>query len=182
MILTDREIRISLETKAIEVDPFPSEKAFSSTSLDLTLGRELKVFLPPPSGLRIVVDPAAPGYSFNRLVDQLTDTVVIDAGFDLEPNRLVLGWTAERVDMKSPARLAARVEGKSSLARLGLVVHMTAPIIHAGFSGKIQLEIVNFGPLPIRLTPLMPVCQLVFEATMGVPTAGYSGQFAGQGT
>jgi len=181
VILTDREIRISLESKAIEIDPFPSERAFSSTSLDLSLGNELRIYRKQASGLRAVVDPSAPGYSFNSVVDQLTDTVRIDDGHDLEPQKLVLGWTAERVDLKSAARLAARVEGKSSLARLGLVVHMTAPIIHSGFSGRIQLEIVNFGPLPIRLTPGMPVCQLVFEGTLGVPTAGYRGQFAGQG-
>lgn len=180
MILTDREIRISLETRMIEVDPLPSDRAFSSTSLDLTLGSNLRVFKTHPIGIKSVIDPAAQGYSFNKLIGSLTETLDISAGYDLDPNRLVLGWTAERVDLKSQARIAARVEGKSSLARLGLVVHMTAPVIHAGFAGNIQLEIVNFGPLPIRLSPGMPICQLVFETTLGVPQAGYLGQFAGQ--
>jgi dCTP deaminase len=92
----------------------------------------------------------------------------------------VLGWTKEKVKLRSPARVAARVEGKSSLARLGLAIHVTAPTIHAGFKGQIQLEIINHGPLPVRLRPGMPVCQLIFEQTLGVPDRGYGGQFSSQ--
>lgn len=83
------------------------------------------------------------------------------------------------------------MEGKSSLARLGLGVHVTAPTIHAGFGYKdadpefagnpIQLEIWNTGPLPIVLKPGMRVCQLVFEQVDGTPEQGYAGQFAIQG-
>jgi dCTP deaminase len=95
---------------------------------------------------------------------------------------LVLGWTKERVHLKSSARVAARVEGKSSLARLGLAVHVTAPTIHSGFNGQIQLEIINLGPLPIRLRADMAICQLIFEQTLGFPEKGYGGQFHGQGS
>jgi dCTP deaminase len=84
------------------------------------------------------------------------------------------------VDLNANARLAARIEGKSSLARLGLAVHVTAPTIHAGSKGQIQLEIINHGPLPIRLRPGMPVCQLIFEQTLGVPDRAYGGQFIRQ--
>ena len=78
------------------------------------------------------------------------------------------------------ARVAARVEGKSSLARLGLAVHVTAPTIHAGFEGQSQLEVINHGRLPIRLRAGMAICQLIFEQTLGFPEIGYGGQFSGQ--
>ncbi|HEX9587843.1 MAG TPA: hypothetical protein VGA15_08865 [Bradyrhizobium sp.] len=83
--------------------------------------------------------------------------------------------------MPTDARLAARVEGKSSLARLGIAVHLTAPTIHAGFKGRVRLEIVNHGPLPIVLKSGMRICQFIFEMTHGTPEAGYKGQFLGQG-
>jgi dCTP deaminase len=77
-------------------------------------------------------------------------------------------------------KYAARVEGKSSLSRIGLAIHITAPTIHAGYDGHIRLELVNNGPLPIRLRVGMPICQLIFEQTLGTPDKGYHGQFAGQ--
>jgi len=87
--------------------------------------------------------------------------------------------------------MAARVEGKSSLARLGVGVHVTAPTIHAGFGCKaddeqyegseLQLEIWNVGKLPIVLDPGIPICQLIFEIVDGTPERGYEGQFAVQG-
>lgn len=84
------------------------------------------------------------------------------------------------MDLRNDTRIAARVEGKSSLARIGLAVHITAPTIHAGFDGQIRLEIVNHGPLPILLKPGMRICQLIFEQTLGTPDKVYGGQFAGQ--
>jgi dCTP deaminase len=92
----------------------------------------------------------------------------------------VLGWTEETVELPTHARLAARVEGKSSLARLGIGIHVTAPTIHAGFKGPIQLEFCNHGNLRIKVIPGMPVCQLIFEQTLGTPEKGYKGQFFGQ--
>jgi dCTP deaminase len=111
----------------------------------------------------------------------VTDPLQIPAGgWDLEPGPLVLGWTRERVKLPTAGRLAARVEGKSGLARIGLGIHVTAPVIHSGFEGTIQLEIINHGPMPIRLRPGLPICQLVFEVTLGTPDKGYEGQFLGQ--
>jgi dCTP deaminase len=105
--------------------------------------------------------------------------------------RFVLGWTAERIQLPHRARLAARVEGKSSMARLGLGIHVTAPTIHAGFGFKeddstylgtsLQLEIWNVGCLHIVLDPGLPVCQLVLEEVHGTPEKGYAGRFASQG-
>ncbi len=101
-------------------------------------------------------------------------------GFIINPQAFVLGWTQQNVELPIEARLAARVEGKSSLARLGIGIHITAPTIHAGFKGPIQLEICNHGPFKVKLITGMPVCQLIFEQTLGTPEKGYKGQFYGQ--
>lgn len=183
MILTDREIRISLETKQVIIEPVPVEEAFSSTSIDLTLGAGLHVFKPVRPGLDMVIDPTAQGYSFLDAIAELADEQEIAPdGYPLPPNVLILARTQERVSLPIHSRIAARVEGKSSLARLGLGVHITAPTIHAGFAGRIQLEIVNHGSRPIRLRTGMSICQLIFEITLGVADKGYTGQFLNQMT
>ena len=106
-----------------------------------------------------------------------------DQPFVLEPNRFVLGRTQERVELplfdEPDKSLAARVEGKSSYARCGLLVHFTAPTIHAGFEGTITLEIINLGRYSISLHPCMPICQLIVEEVRGIPTRN-DRQFQGQ--
>lgn len=182
MILTDREIRISIERGLIDVVPTPDKTAYSSTALDLTLDENISLFKDTASGVEII-DPGAKGYSFNSVKEQISEARVIGAeGFALNSGKLILAWTKERVSLKPEARLGARVEGKSSLARLGLAVHITAPTIHSGFEGQIQLEVINLGPAPIRLRSGMRICQLIFEQTSGVPDAAYKGQFTQQGS
>lgn len=129
-----------------------------------------------------VIDPRASGYSVISLLESITDKVEIDEknGFILKGKELILAWTQERVELREHGRVAARVEGKSSLARVGVGIHVTAPTIHLGFKGYIQLEIVNHGPYPIKLSVGMPVCQLIFEQTFGMPDRAYQGQFLGQ--
>jgi dCTP deaminase len=83
-----------------------------------------------------------------------------------------------RLDRGEPV-LAARIEGRSSFARCGLLVHFTAPTVHADFRGTLTLEMRNLGPAPIVLYPGMPICQLVIEQVMGMPQASPS-QFQGQ--
>lgn len=181
MILTDREIRIAIREGLIGIDPIPSEDAFSSTSVDLTLAKQIKVFKGAFSSGGNSIDPGGPNFKFVELASQIMDDADLDSiAFELQPGRLLLAWTRESVDLKITSKLAARVEGKSSLARVGLGVHVTAPTIHAGFKGAIQLEMINHGPLPIRLRSGMKICQLIFETTLGVPEKGYSGQFIGQ--
>lgn len=179
MILTDREIRISIEQGLIGIDPAPAATAFSSTSLDLTLDAVLRKFNDHAAGLDLVIDPTKVGYNFNTAITQISARIDIDPanGFELPAQTLILGWTKERVHLRSRARIAARVEGKSSLARLGLAVHVTAPTIHAGFEGPIQLEIINHGPVRLRLRSGMKICQIIFEQTLGFPEVGYGGQF-----
>ena len=102
----------------------------------------------------------------------------------LQPGEFVLGKTHEHITLPvKPGKkcLAARVEGRSSYARCGLLVHFTAPTIHAGFEGTITLELMNLGPLPIQLSPQMPICQLVFEYVSGKIIRNDS-QFQGQVT
>ena len=98
----------------------------------------------------------------------------------LEPGRFILAWTHEEINLPHHTRIAARVEGKSSLARLAIGVHVTAPTIQAGFAGPLQLEMFNHGTARVELTPGMAICQLIFEMTFGTPEKGYSGQFKHQ--
>lgn len=181
MILTDREIQIALSRKQIIIDPLPQTIAYSSTSVDLTLDSILNIFRTGTPAVKKIIDPTIPDHNVDEILEEITITETIGAeGYQLPVRHLVLGWTAEYVELPIDSRIAARVEGKSSLARLGLGVHITAPTIHAGFPGQIRLEIVNHGHLPILLKPGMRICQLIFEQTLGTPAAGYEGQFSGQ--
>jgi dCTP deaminase len=181
LILPDREIAIALERGLISIDPRPKEICFSSTSVDLTLDSTLAQFKSKSKGIDVSLDPGDAEFKTEDALVSLTESITIPPeGFLLPPNKLILGWTKEFIVLKIETRLAARVEGKSSLARFGLGVHVTAPTIHAGFSGCIRLEIINHGALPIRLREDMRICQLIFETTLGTPVRGYGGQFQGQ--
>lgn len=181
MILTDREIKLSIDRGLIKIDPRPVEQAFSSTSVDLTLDAIISEFVRPAIGIEQIIDPSVPGIDYEDTLARVTTKVEIGKdGYVLAPQKLILAWTAEYVDLRNAAYLAARIEGKSSLARLGLAVHITAPTIHAGFDGRVRLEMFNHGDLRIRLTPGMRLCQLIFEQTLGTPDRAYQGQFSGQ--
>jgi dCTP deaminase len=181
LILTDREIQISLERGSITIDPRPSALAYSSTSVDLTLDSQLSRFKKDKVFLQRAINPTHSEYRIDEVPKELTQSETIgESGFILEPNELILAWTIEYVDLPLNSRIAARVEGKSSLARLGIGIHMTAPTIHAGFNGQIQLEIVSHGNFPVVLKTGMRICQLIFEMTVGTPDAAYKGQFQGQ--
>jgi dCTP deaminase len=186
LTLTDREIQIAIENRQIVVDPGPPPEFFSSTSVDLRLSERIRVWNPPGQPMPgveqgLVLSPGAPGYSYDSVVRQFSTADFIGAGGHvLQPGAFLVGWTIERVEIPNTSRVAARVEGKSSLARLGVGVHITAPTIHAGFAGQIQLEIKHQGTVPVRLVPGMKVCQLIFEQTLGVPNKGYAGIFLGQ--
>lgn len=183
MILTDREIQIAIDRDLIVIEPRPEDRAFSSTTVDLTLDAVLNVYRGEQAGIEHAIDPTHPEYDHERTVTEFTTrtTIPID-GYLFKPKELVLAWTREYVNLKTHARIAGRIEGKSSLARLGIGVHITAPIIHAGFDGHIRLEMLNHGKFPVRLKPGMRICQLVFEQTLGTPDRGYRGRFSGQTT
>jgi dCTP deaminase len=180
MIFTDREIKLALAQGTLIIEPRPADVAYSSTSVDLTLDPIISEFVAKNTDRHF--DPGRPGYPLSEILKEETKRIDISTvdRYELKPHTLILAWTTEYVDLRKSPRLAARVEGKSSLGRLGLGVHITAPTIHAGFDGQIQLEIINHGPIPIRLRPGMRICQLIFEQTLGTPEKGYGGQFSGQ--
>ncbi len=185
MILTDREIQIAIQTQQIILKPAPKPDLFSSTSVDLTLAPRIRLWRAStaPAGVEetLTISPSEPGFSFNDIVKQYSDPRDIPAeGYVIKPGDFLLGWTAEDLSIPHTSRIAARVEGKSSLARLGVGVHITAPTIHAGFKGPIQLEIKHHGTVAVRLKPGMKICQLIFEQTLGTPNSGYGGVFLGQ--
>jgi dCTP deaminase len=193
VILSDREIKLALERGLVRITPLPAARAWSSTAVDLGLASELTRWQPPTGRKRrLIFSPADADFNFQELVKTHGRSFHIpEEGFVLEPGQFVLGWTVEKIQIPHRSRLAARVEGKSTLARLGLGIHVTAPTIHAGFGytnldpdflgSPIQLEIWNIAPVPIRLKMGMAICQLVFEEVHGTPEKGYEGLFAVQG-
>lgn len=180
MILTDREIAIALDKRQLIIDPRPDETAFSSTTIDLTLAENGLEWI-AVGGVQI--RPGHPDYDYAKTAEQFQKAIKM-AACELKRGSFVLGWTKEVLQFPVEYRLAARVEGKSSLARLGIGVHVTAPTIHSGFGipvpRPVQLEIFNFGPHSLFLDPGMKICQLIIEQTFGTPDKGYEGQFRGQ--
>jgi dCTP deaminase len=194
VILSDREIKAALERGSIRITPDPRSEAYlwGSTALDLRLGQQLAVWDLSAAGAPQSFSPADPTHVLKDLIDRFArSTLIPPEGCPVLPGQFYLGWTLELIQLPHRSRLAARVEGKSGLARLGLGVHVTAPTIHAGFGHKvanpallgnpIQLEIWNTGPLPIVLKPGLRICQLIFEQVDGTPEQGYAGRFAVQG-
>jgi dCTP deaminase len=118
MILTDLEIQKLLDDGLISIEPNPPNEAYDSTAVNLTLDLPLRIFRTKVPGF--IFDPGALGYKAAELIRSATDTVVIpEQGWDLPRGELVLGWTKEQVDLDFKGRVAARVEGKSGLARIG---------------------------------------------------------------
>jgi dCTP deaminase len=193
MILSDREIQASLARGALKITPDPPVSAWSSTALDLRLAKEIIRWKKPKlGGVDIPVSPYNPDYDFASLLKECSEKIDIPVdGFVMKSTTFLLGWTIEKLQLPHRSRLAARVEGKSSLARLGIGVHVTAPTVHAGFGYKkddkdfpgspLQLEIWNVGPLDIKLEEGMPICQIIFELVDGTPEKGYEGRFSIQG-
>ncbi|MDD3046172.1 MAG: dCTP deaminase [Candidatus Pacebacteria bacterium] len=156
MILSDRDIKKCLEEKKIIITPEPNyEKQLGSASLDLRLGNEFKVF---EDNKRSFID--------TRDKDSLLGTtrlITLKDGepFVFHPHQFILGITMEEVFL--PDDIAARIDGRSSLGRLGIVIHSTAGHIDPGFKGKIVLEMENIGMIPVLIYPETRICQLVFQ-------------------
>jgi dCTP deaminase len=195
MILSDREARAAIQRKVIGVTPCPpaSDQRWSATTLDLTLDAEIRPWAAlSGAGADVTIDPSSAEFNSNELIRQLTQPQSCEGeGYVVQPKSLVLGWTLDKIKLPNASRIGARVEGKSSLARIGLGIHVTAPTIHPGFGDKaddpefqgsqIRLEIWNISPLKIRIRKGMPICQIIFEEVHGIPEGRYTGQFAIQG-
>jgi dCTP deaminase len=196
MILSDHEIQAAIESGLLLIELRPDLSVFSSTALDLTLDSVvLRWNDPDPRAPGTVHElrPASAGFDLKQIMDDplaTTKVAIGQDGFHLEPKVFILGFTQQRIYLPNRSRLAARVEGKSSLARLGVGIHVTAPTIHAGFGYNpkdphnpglpIQLEIFNIGNRTIVLDVGMPICQLIFEEVREVPQKGYRGRFSDQ--
>jgi dCTP deaminase len=155
MLVSDQDLRRLIELRRLRLEPYEPE-LLQPASIDLRLDRYFRVFA---NHRYTAIDPA---------IDQpeLTEPVEVAAGepFVLHPGEFVLGATLEQVTISD--HYAGRVEGKSSLGRLGLLVHSTAGFIDPGFSGNITLELANVANLPIKLWPGMRIGQLcVFRLT-----------------
>lgn len=169
-ILSDREIRWLIDDGRLTIDPTPDLDAFAPSTVDLTLASRFRVFNDGENvpALHVAID-ADDSSRVMRALNQISRVVTMPDGkpYELEPGGFVLAWTRERIVL--PDFLAARVEGRSTLARLGVSVHQSAPTIHPTWDGELQLELTNAGPVTVRLFPGQSICQLVVE-TMSLPS------------
>ena len=149
MLLSDRDIRAEIESGRMTIDPYDPVMVQPS-SIDVRLDKFFRVF---ENHRYPHIDPAQEQPDLTRLVEPPADEPFI-----LHPGEFVLGSTYELVGL--PDDLAARLEGKSSLGRLGLLTHSTAGFIDPGFSGHVTLELSNVATLPIKLWPGMKIGQL----------------------
>jgi dCTP deaminase len=174
VILSDRSIREELAAGRIEIDPF-DEGCLQPASVDLRCDNLFRVFRNYTSQ---VIDVKVDQRDLTELVE-----IDHDGFFILHPGEFVLGSTLERVALADD--LVGRVEGKSSLGRLGLLIHSTAGFVDPGFDGHITLELSNVANLPITIYPRMKIGQISFlrmttpaEHPYGSSTTGskYQGQ------
>ncbi len=159
MKLSDVHLTEHLERGEIIIDPPPTAECFGSFSIDLRLGNTFRVFtdngcpyldLGSSAGIQTVYE------------EVMQEVVVPDGGaFYLHPGALALGATIERIVL--PNHLVGWLDGRSSLARVGLMVHLTAHAIDPGWNGQITLEFFNSGRLPLALRPNMRICAISFE-------------------
>lgn len=174
MILSDRDIRSRLETGELTIEPLDPD-AIQPSSVDVRVADRFRVF----------ANHRYPYIDVRLPMDDLTEVVKAshDEPFILHPGEFVLGFTLEQLTL--PHDLAARMDGKSSLGRLGLLIHSTAGVVDPGWQGHLTLELSNVANLPITIYPGMRIGQLCFfemsspaEYPYGSPAVGskYQGQ------
>ena len=162
MILSDRSIREEIQLGRIEIDPF-DEGCVQPSSVDLHVDRTFRTFH----------NARYPFIDVKKEMPELTELVEVDEGtaFILHPGEFVLGSTFERVEL--PNDLVARLEGKSSLGRLGLLIHSTAGYVDPGWEGNLTLELSNVANLPITLYDGMKIGQISFQRMSSPVEVGY---------
>ena len=174
MLLSDRDIKNELGAGRIALEPF-EPAMIQPSSIDVRLDRFFRLF---DNHKYPFIDPAIDQPELTRFVE-----VDADQPFILHPGEFVLGSTFELVSL--PDDVAARLEGKSSLGRLGLLTHSTAGFIDPGFSGHVTLELSNVATLPIKLWPGMKIGQMCFfrlssAAERPYGSSEYSSRYQGQ--
>jgi dCTP deaminase len=200
MILSNEELFKALDDRRIVITPEPKPRyakigspddycPFDTHSVDLKLGVDLSI---PEAGAfqfdLMQKVPLAPTIHRNARHVKLNE-LSEEFPFILKPNQFVLGKTLEKIELPfdhqvnkdTKTCLAARIEGKSSRARVGLLIHFTAPTVHPGFNGTLTLEMINLGAAGIILRPGMPIAQLIVEEVKGIPSPNPS-QFQNQTT
>jgi dCTP deaminase len=167
VVLSDRTIKQEVAAGRLVFDPF-DESLVQPSSVDMRVDKSFRVFH----------NSRYPYIDVRKPMDELTDLVEVggDEPFVLHPGEFVLGQTLERV--KLPPDLVARLEGKSSLGRLGLVIHSTAGFVDPGFEGNLTLELSNLATLPITIYEGMPIGQISFMRMDGPVENPYGGQAA----
>jgi dCTP deaminase len=162
VVLSDRDIRAEIEAGRIVIDPFTPD-AIQPSSIDLHLDRRFRVFR---NSRYPFIDVRADQPELTELVE-----IAGDDPFILHPGEFVLGSTLERVEL--PNDLVARLEGKSSLGRLGLLIHSTAGYVDPGWEGNLTLELSNVANLPITLYDGMKIGQISFQRLSSPAEVGY---------
>ena len=169
MVLSDRTIRAEIASGRVEIDPFDPELVQPS-SVDVRVDRRYRVF---NNARHPFIDVRQPMEGLTELVEVEND----EEPFILHPGEFVLGQTLERVTL--PDDLVARLEGKSSLGRLGLLIHSTAGFVDPGFSGNLTLELSNVANLPITIYHRMPIGQISFMRMDGPVEHPYGSEATG---
>ena len=167
MLLSDKDIRAEIDSGRVRIDPY-DESMIQPSSIDVRLDRFFRVF---ENHRYPHIDPAVEQPDLTRLVEPEGDDAFI-----LHPGEFVLASTYEVITL--PEDVASRLEGKSSLGRLGLLTHSTAGFIDPGFSGHVTLELSNVATLPIKLWPGMKIGQLcLFRLTSAAEFPYGSGRY-----
>jgi dCTP deaminase len=174
VLLSDRDILAEIDAGRVALDPF-DPGMIQPSSIDVRLDKFFRVF---DNHKYPHIDPAADQSDLTREIEVLDDDAFI-----LHPGEFVLGSTYELVTL--PDDIAARLEGKSSLGRLGLMTHSTAGFIDPGFSGHVTLELANVATLPIKLYPGMKIGQVCYfrltsPAQNPYGSATYGSRYQGQ--
>ena len=172
MRLCDSDIEKLIEQERIVISPKPDETMISGVSVDIRLGHEFRVFQDHTAPY---IDLSGPKEAMQKAMNSvMSDEIVIPDGeaFFLHPGELALAVTYESVTL--PDNIVGWLDGRSSLARLGLMVHVTAHRIDPGWSGQIVLEFYNSGKLPLALRPKMKIAALNFETMSGSAQRPYN--------
>jgi dCTP deaminase len=179
MVLSDRDIRIAIETGRIKIDPMPDlDSQLGSVSIDFRLGQTFMVF---EHSRHSFIDPRKP-----QSIGDAMRTIVVgeDESFIMQPGDFALASTVESLEL--PDDLLGRLEGRSSIARLGITVHSTAAVFEPGWVGTATMELSNLGRMAVALYPGMRICAFSFETLSSPVTTPYrlkrNAKYVGQQT
>jgi len=166
MVLSDRDIRRAIETGRIKIDPLEDfESQLGSVSVDFRLGHTFMVF---EHSRHSFIDPRRP-----QSIGEAMRTIIVgdDEAFIMQPGDFALASTIESLEL--PDDLLGRLEGRSSIARLGITVHSTAAVFEPGWVGTATMELSNLGRMAVALYPGMRICAFSFETLSSPVTTPY---------